>query len=120
MARDTNNKRQNERLARLAKLREQADDEALKLMLSSEDGRRVLSRVARDLGWMGDGWDPNSARLTDFNAGRRSGAADLMKWAERVAPEHFLAAIGEATRRDKDMADQASAATQENSEDDDG
>jgi hypothetical protein len=72
------------------------------------------------MGWMGDTWDANSARVTDYNAGRQSAARSLMTWAERVAPEEFLAAIAEATRRDVEQAELAKAATIEKDEDDNG
>lgn len=120
MARELNNKRQNVRLQQLEKRREHDDDEALKLVMQAEDGRRVLSRLARDCGWMGDGWDSTSARQTDFNAGKRSAATQFMAWAERVAPAEFLTAIGEATRRDVEMAQLAQAAIIEKDEDDNG
>jgi hypothetical protein len=121
MARDVSNTRQNRRLEQLNKLREQADDEALKALLDTHDGRRVLTRIARDFGWMGETWDPSSARQTDYNAGRQSAARSLMTWAERVHPEQFMAALSEATKRDVDMAEQAKAAiTPEKDEDEDG
>jgi hypothetical protein len=118
MARDLSSKRQNEKLQRLERDREHEDDEALAALLRTDDGRRVLCRFARDLGWMGRVWDAGSPRQTDYNAGRQSGASDLMEWAERVAPEEFLTAIGEATRRDKLMAEMAKAATQDKEPDD--
>jgi len=118
MSRDLGNTRQNRRLEQLDRQREEADDEALHRVMSDEDGRRVLSRLARDFGWMGDGWDASSARVTDHNAGRRSAARQMMAWAERVSPEQFLAALGEATRRDADMALLAKAATMEKEQDD--
>ena len=117
MARDLNSKRQNERLQALAKRRDHDDDEALRLVMQTEDGRRVLSRLARDFGWMGDIWDGQNARQTDFNAGLQSAARKLMGWAERVALAEFLTAIGEATRRDVEMAELAKAATIEKDED---
>lgn len=117
MSRDLDSPRQNRRLAQLDRQREEADDEALKAMLAGEDGRRVLSRLARDFGWMADGWDASSARLTDYNAGRRSAARQLMAWAERVSPELFMTALSEATRRDADLALLAMAATLEKEQD---
>jgi phosphatidylserine/phosphatidylglycerophosphate/cardiolipin synthase-like enzyme len=118
MSRDLGSPRQNKRLEQLDRQREEQDDEALRRVMSDEDGRRVLSRLARDFGWMGDGWDASSARLTDHNAGRRSAARQMMAWAERVSPEQFMAALGEATRRDADMALLAKAATMEKEQDD--
>lgn len=120
MARDLNDPRQNKRLQALEKKREHDDDEALRIVMAAPDGRRVLCRLARDLGWMGDGWDPTSARQTDYNAGRQSGARDLMGWAERVAPEQFLTAMGEATRRDVEMNELAQAAITEKKDEDNG
>lgn len=118
MSRDVNNARQNKRLAALEKVREEADDESLKVVMGTEDGRRVLSRLAREFGWMGDGWDASSARLTDYNAGRQGAARQMMAWAERVSPAQFMAAIGEATARDTEMAVLAKAATLEKEQDD--
>ncbi len=118
MSRDLDSARQNKRLEQLDRRREEGDDEALNAMLASEDGRRVLSRLARDFGWMGDGWDSQSARQTDFNAGRRSAARQMMAWAERVSPERFMTALSEATKRDADMALLAKAATMEKEQDD--
>lgn len=111
MSRDLNDTRQNRRLEQLAKLRDAGDDEAFAAMLRREDGRRVLSRLARDFGWMGETWDATSARQTDFNAGLQSAARKLMGWAERVAPADFLTALGEATRRDVEAATLSKAAT---------
>lgn len=111
MSRDLNDTRQNRRLEQLAKLRDAGDDEALAAVMRSEDGRRVLSRLARDFGWMGEIWDAASARQTDFNAGLQSAARKLMGWAERVAPAEFLAALGEASRRDVEAGELARAAT---------
>lgn len=111
MSRDLNDTRQNRRLEQLAKLRDAGDDEALAAVMRSEDGRRVLSRLARDFGWMGETWDAASARQTDFNAGLQSAARRLMGWAERVAPVEFLAALGEASRRDVEAGEFARAAT---------
>jgi len=118
MARDLNSQAQNKRLERLTERRDEDDDEALKLVMQGEDGRRVVTRLARDFGWMADLWDSQSARQTDFNAGLQSAARWLMTWAERVAPAEFLAGIGEATRRDVDMALLAKAATLEKDNDD--
>lgn len=117
MPRDLTSARQNTRLRRLDERRELDDDEAFAAVLRTPDGRRVLCRFARDLGWMGSTWDAGSARQTDFNAGRQSGASDLMQWAERVAPAEFLMAISEATQRDRDLAELAKAATDEKDED---
>ena len=111
MSRDLNDIRQNRRLEQLAKLTEAGDDEALATVMRSEEGRRVLSRLARDFGWMGETWDATSARQTDFNAGLQSAARKLMGWAERVAPADFLTALGEATRRDLAAGELARAAT---------
>lgn len=111
MSRDLNDTRQNRRLEQLAKLRDAGDDEALAAVMRSEDGRRVVSRLARDFGWMADTWDATSARQTDFNAGLQGAARRLMGWAERVAPADFLMALGEATRRDMEAGELAKAAT---------
>ncbi len=111
MSRDLNDTRQNRRLAQIAKLADAGDDAALAAVLRTEDGRRVLSRLARDFGWMAETWDATSARQTDFNAGLQSAARRLMGWAERVAPADFLTAIGEATRRDVEAGQLAAAAT---------
>lgn len=111
MSRDLNDTRQNRRLERLARLTDTGDDDALAAVMRTEDGRRVLSRLAREFGWMGETWDATSARQTDFNAGVQSAARKLMGWAERVAPADFLTAIGEATRRDADAVEFAKAAT---------
>lgn len=121
MPRDLNNAKQNARLKQLEKLRDDDDDQALRAMLNTADGRRVLSRLGRDFSWMGEIWDASNARQTDFNAGRQGAARELMGWAERVSPEQFLAAIGEATRRDVEMVSLAKAATTEtNQEQDNG
>ncbi len=109
MARNANNPRQNKRLEQLGKLREEGDDAALAALMDTPDGRRVLARLARDTGWMGDPWD-DAPRKTDRNLGRQSVGRELMAWAERVAPEQFLTAIGEATRRDVEMTELAKAA----------
>lgn len=119
MARDLGSARQNTRLRSLDKRREHDDDEALRLVMETEDGRRVLSRLARDFGWMGDVWDAASSRQTDFNAGMNAAGRKMMMWAERVAPTEFLTAIGEATRRDVEMNTLAAAATLDK-EDDNG
>lgn len=111
MSRDLNDTRQNRRLEQLAKLADAGDDEALAAVMRTGDGRRVLSRLARDFGWMGETWDAASARQTDFNAGVQSAARKLMGWAERVAPADFLTAIGEAARRDVEARELAGAAT---------
>jgi hypothetical protein len=111
MSRDLDDPRQNRRLEKLAKLTDSGDDEALAAVMRTEEGRRVLSRLARDFGWMGETWDATSARQTDFNAGLQSAARKLMGWAERVAPAEFLTALGEATRRDVEAGELATAAT---------
>ena len=111
MTRDLGDTRQNRRLEQLAKLRDAGDDDALQSVLRTEEGRRVLSRLARDFGWMGETWDATSARQTDFNAGLQSAARKLMGWAERVAPADFLTAIGEATKRDVEARELSRAAT---------
>lgn len=116
MARDFNDARQNKRLEQLGRERDRGDDEALKTIMRTEDGRRVLSRLAREFGWMGEVWDSQSARQTDYNAGRQSAGRHLMTWAERVAPAEFLTAIGEATRRDVETNTLAAAATIEKDE----
>ena len=118
MSRDLDDTRQNRRLEQLAKLRDAGDDDALGAVMRTEDGRRVLSRLARDFGWMGETWDATSARQTDFNAGLQSAARRLMGWAERVAPADFLTAIGEATRRDLDARELGKAATIKERDDD--
>ncbi|HTE79056.1 MAG TPA: hypothetical protein VK634_00015 [Reyranella sp.] len=117
MSRDLNDPRQNKRLEQLARLRDEGDDEALAAVMRTEDGRRVLSRLARDFGWMAETWDATSARQTDFNAGLQSAARKLMGWAESVAPADFLTAIGEATRRDVEANTLGAAATLEKDED---
>jgi hypothetical protein len=120
MARDVSNSRQNKRLEQLNKLREEADDAAFAAVLEAGDGRRVLTRIARDNHWMGAIWDATSPRQTDFNAGQQEAARSLMAWAERVSPEQFMAALAEATKRDVEMAEQAKAAlTPEPSEESD-
>jgi hypothetical protein len=111
MSRDLNDTRQNRRLEQIAKLGDAGDDGALAAVMRTGDGRRVLSRLARDFGWMAETWDAASARQTDFNAGLQSAARKLMGWAERVAPADFLTAIGEATRRDVEAGELAKAAT---------
>lgn len=117
MSRDLNDTRQNRRLEQLAKLTEAGDDEALATVMRSEDGRRVLSRLARDFRWMAETWDAASARQTDFNAGLQSAGRKLMEWAERVAPADFLAAMGEAARRDVEANELARAATMKERDD---
>lgn len=119
MARDVSNTRQNRRLEQLNKLREEADDAALTALIDTADGRRVLTRLARDFGWMGDAWDDNPRR-TDRNLGRQSAARDLMQWAERVHPHQFMAALAEATQRDVEMAELAKAALTPQKDEDDG
>jgi len=111
MSRDLNDPRQNRQLEQLARLTDAGDDEAFAAVMRTGDGRRVLSRLARDFGWMGETWDATSARQTDFNAGLQSAARKLMGWAERVAPADFLTAIGEAARRDVEAGELAKAAT---------
>ncbi|WP_428659453.1 hypothetical protein [Reyranella sp.] len=111
MSRDLNDTRQNRRLEQISKLTDAGDDEALAAVMRTEDGRRVLTRLARDFGWMGETWDATSARQTDFNAGLQSAARKLMGWAERIAAADFLTAIGEATRRDVEAGELAKAAT---------
>ncbi len=76
MSRDLNDTRQNRRLEQLAKLTDAGDDDALAAVMRTEDGRRVLSRLARDFGWMSETWDATSARQTDFNAGIQSARAE--------------------------------------------
>ena len=120
MSRDAGNTRQNKRLEQLGKLRDEGDDAALLALMQTGDGRRVLCRIARDLGWMGEIYDAGSDRQTSYNAGRQSGARTIMGWAERVAPGEFLTAIGEATRRDVEMNELAKAATQPQKDEDDG
>lgn len=119
MARDAGNTRQNKRLEQLNRLRAEGDDAALKTMLETPEGRRLVCRIARDSGWMGDPWD-DSSRRTDFNLGRQSNGRELMAWAERVAPENFMLALREATQRDVEMNELAKAATTPSKDDDDG
>ena len=88
MSRDLNDPRQNQRLEQLRSGQDAGDDEALAAVMRTEDGRRVLSRLARDFGWMGETWDATSARQTDFNAGR----------AERGAQADGLGREGRAGR----------------------
>lgn len=118
MSRDLNSKAQNVRLERLDQRRAEDDDEALRLVMRSEDGRRVVTRLAHDFGWVGEAWDATSERQTSYNAGRQSAARTMMTWAERVAPGEYLAGIGEATKRAVDMALLAKAATIEKDNDD--
>ena len=81
MSRDLNDTRQNRRLEQLAKFRDAGDDDALAAVMRTADGRRVLSRLARDFGWMGETWDATSARQTDFNAGLQSALISVFQFA---------------------------------------
>jgi hypothetical protein len=117
--RNAGNTRQNKRLAKLIGLRDEADDEALRCVMQSEDGRRVVYALAVRFGWLESIWDSNSPRQTDFNAGRQSAAIEITKWAARVAPGEFQIAIGEATQRDKDTAELSKAAVMDTQEHDD-
>jgi hypothetical protein len=124
MARDANSKRQNDRLQAIQRQYDQEDDEALRVLLATPNGRQVLMRVARDCRWMGDPWDASSVRLTDYESGRRAAGLALMSWAERVSPEQFLLMQQEAQARDVMAAKLKSAVVTEstdgNQEQDDG
>ena len=120
MARDANDIRQNRRLEAIQKRYDHEDDEALRVLLGTPNGRQVLTRLARNCAWMGEGWDPSSTRLTDFNAGRRSVALGFMGDAERVAPDDFHLMLREAADRDKAMTLVKDAATTDEKEQDNG
>lgn len=119
MARDVNSAKQNQKLAAIQKRYDEEDDEAFKALLATPDGRQIISRLARNSSWMGEGWDANSARMTDYNAGKRSTAIDFMGWAERVAPNDFHLMLREASDRDKAM-NEVKAAAEIDKEQDDG
>lgn len=118
--RDANDARQNKRLERIQKQYDRDDDEALRAVLATQPGRQVLMRLARDCRWLGDPWDANSVRLTDYESGRRAAGIALMAWAERVDPEQFMALQGEAQARDKAAAQTRAAATTTEKDDDNG
>lgn len=121
MARDVGNKRQNDRLEKIQRNYDRQDDEALRTLAASPNGRQVLMRIARNCRWMGDPWDAGSVRITDYESGRRAAGLDLMGWIERVAPEHFMLMQQEAQARDvADGKTKAAAITPtEGAEDDD-
>jgi hypothetical protein len=120
MARDLNSTRQNKRLEQIQRQYDRDDDESLRTMLALEIGRQVLSRIARNCRWLGDPWDANSMRITDYESGRRAAGIDLMGWIERVDPDQFMALQHEAQARDKAAAQTRAAATLEKDEDDNG
>jgi len=72
MSRDLNDTRQNKRLAQIQAQYDRDDDEAMRAVLATEPGRQVVMRLARDCRWLGDPWDANSVRLTDYESGRRA------------------------------------------------
>lgn len=117
MSRDINNTKQNRKLESIQRRYDEEDDESFKALLDTPDGRQIVCRLARNCGWMGEGWDANSARMTDFNAGKRSTALDFMAWAERVAPDDFHLMLREASLRDKAMNEVKAAATIEKDDD---
>lgn len=121
MTRKLSDKKQNVAIEKIDRRINADDDEALKAVMGTYEGRRFIARHARDCGWLGSFWDSQNARQTDFNAGRQSAATTLMEWAERVAPEDFMQALSEATARNKERATLIAAATTEKQEDtDDG
>lgn len=115
--RDANDARQNKRLERIQKQYDRDDDEAMRTLLGTENGRQVLSRIARNCRWLGDPWDPNSVRMTDYESGRRAAGLDLMGWVERVDPAQFMALQREAQARDTAAAQTRAAALIEKDED---
>ncbi|MCW5737806.1 MAG: hypothetical protein KIS73_27040 [Enhydrobacter sp.] len=117
--RDANSARQNKRLEQIQRTYDREDDEAMRAVMATETGRQVLMRLARRCRWLGDPWDANSVRLTDYESGRRAAGLDLMAWAERVDSDAFMAMQREAQARDKAAAEvrQAALITEE---DDDG
>lgn len=118
MARDLDSARQNKRLAQIQAQYDRDDDEAMRAVLATEPGRQVVMRLARDCRWLGDPWDANSVRLTDYESGRRAAGIALMGWAERVDGEAFMALQREAQARDKAAAQTRAAATIEKESDD--
>jgi len=118
MSRDASNPRQNKRLEAIQKHYDQQDDEALRVVLATPNGRQVLMRLARNCRWMGDPWDPNSVRLTDYESGRRAAGLDLMAWIERVDAGQFLLMQQEAQQRDVLASKTKAAATQPQEDDD--
>ncbi len=116
--RDLGNTRQNKTIERLDLRRAEDDDEALRLVMRTEDGRRVLNRFASECNIPADPWDPDSDRRTAFNLGRQSAGRSLMEWVRRVAPDEFIALIGEDTRREAGKALLVKAATLEKDNDD--
>lgn len=118
MSRDLNDTRQNKRLAQIQAQYDRDDDEAMRAVLATEPGRQVVMRLARDCRWLGDPWDANSVRLTDYESGRRAAGIALMGWAERVDGDAFMALQREAQARDKAAAQTRAAATIEKESDD--
>lgn len=100
MARDVNDTKQNRKLEAIQKRYDQEDDAAMEALMAAPNGRQVVARLLRNADWMGEGWDANSARQTDFNAGRRNVGLDTARWAERVAPPEFQLMLQEASARD--------------------
>ena len=113
MSRNLSDKKQNAKLEAIQKRYDTEDDEAMRVLMSTPNGRQVICRLARNYAWMGDGWDAASSRMTDFNAGRRSAALDFMGWAERVAADDFHLMLREAADRDRTAADLKAAAITE-------
>lgn len=121
MTRDLNDARQNKRLEQIQKHYDRDDDEALRAILATQSGRQVLMRIARNCRWLGDPWDANSVRITDYESGRRAAGIQLMGWVERVDPDQFMALQHEAQARDKAAAQtRAAATTTTDKEQDDG
>lgn len=118
MSRNLSDKKQNAKLEAIQKRYDEEDDEAFKALLATSDGRQIMCRLARNCGWMGEGWDANSARLTDYNAGRRSVALGFMADAERVAADDFHLMLREASDRDRLVNEFKAAATLEKENDD--
>jgi len=117
MSRNLNDPRQNRRLEQIQNQYDRDDDEAMRALLATENGRQVLMRIARNCRWLGDPWDATSVRVTDYESGWRAAGLDLAAWIERVDPEQFMALQREAQARDKAAAQTRAAANLEKDED---
>lgn len=123
--RNANSAKQNKRLEAIQRRYDHEDDEAMRLVMSDPVGRQVLMRVARNCRWMGDPWDANSVRQTDYDSGKRKAGIELMEWIERVNGEAFHLMQQEATARDVAAAQTRAAAVtpsaqEQDEENDDG
>ena len=70
-------------------------------VLRAVEARRILYRILELCGPYQPSFDPNSARVTDYNEGRRSIGIEVLRMIDSADPQAYVQMINEHTSDEK-------------------